>query len=185
MATHTKESSTKKPVLIICVVALVLVAVAMAVLVIVMQQQKAAPQNLYDPAYAVVGAESTQVVEEPENIPVPTEYMTFYIPEDLENILTVSTQQTEDGVRVLGQGEFSGGMLELFAILLTHEEAEGFLLGTLNHETEGSLYVTMQINEHDPADWSAEELVEIETLQERVNDFIAQLQDDGRFVPNR
>lgn len=125
------------------------------------------------------------VIEEPVGIPVATPYMTFHYPEEWAD--KVEVQQADDGKNctLTFQTEISGQELVLFSFVLGPDEAEGFLLGQLHDDQAGTVNVYCVMNEMDPEEWTDEEYDEICAHQERVNDMIFQLHEDGRFVPNR
>lgn len=153
------------------------------------EQTEQPPQNLYDPNYAIGADEPTTVPEvttepAPEQV-IPNPYITLSCPDDWSDRVSVTTQEQENGVTMFFSASFDGKQLVLFTIGLTKLENEGFVLGELQDETAGSFYVVMNMNQQDPADWSAQAYDEICTLQECVNDIIVQFYKDPRFVPSR
>ena len=136
-----------------------------------------------------LSSSSKEYIEgEPEDIdpgiPVETEHITFYFPEELYEQLTITHTQEPDSLVIAFGGEISGKELELFAVVLGTAGAEDFSLGTLTEGTK-TIPVSIRMNVQDPEDWSSAEFEEINLLQERVNDVIIQFYEDPRFTPDQ
>lgn len=124
------------------------------------------------------------IPEETKGIEVNTAYFTFWYPLEWEN--KVELVQTEDGNNLITtfRIEISGKDVDLFSIVLGPDEAEGFLLGTLQSEGEEAVNVYSVIEDKASEGWTEEEYNEICALQERINEITAQFYDDPRFIPN-
>ncbi len=124
------------------------------------------------------------VPEETKGIEVQTDYFTFEYPKEWENkVKEVRTQEGNNCV-VSFRTDISGQDVLLFSVILGSDESDGFLLGKLN-DGDNVVYVYTAVNDMPADDWSEEEYDEICSMQERINEIIAQFYDDARFVPSR
>lgn len=186
---------SKTTILLLIIIAVLLAAVLTLSILLIGQKSQNVPQPIPEdkpPVSEQIPEEQTEpeateeiVPEEPTGTLLDTKYITLVFPEDLQGQMEPSVEDTDTGTAVQFASEVSGKKLELFTILMTTDTAEGFLLGTLNHEEAGKIQVYMQMNEQNPDDWSAEDYQNIGTLQERVNDMIIQFHEDARFTPKR
>lgn len=122
--------------------------------------------------------------EETPGLPLATPYIQLFYPEEWEGYVTISQQDSEKSHAISFSVELSGQNVEMFTILLSPDEQDGFLLGTLKDKAEGKIKVYTVMNE------SVEGLSEADfnefcALQERVNDFIVQFYNDARFTPGK
>ena len=180
-----KGKLSKGTVVLLVVIAIFLVIIVIQAVMLAGRKPVSEGSHLDDPAYAI-GADNTDptVQENVSGEPLDTRYIDLVYPDDLKGKMNVTVEDLENGVVIVFTGNISGMELELFTITMSKESGEGFLMGVLKHETEGELQVTMQMNEQDALDWTEEEYAEINALQERVNDIIAQFYDDPRFSPS-
>lgn len=119
-------------------------------------------------------------------VPVETEHITFYFPEELTADMTLEHLE-EDGHQLIAfTGTFSGKELRLFSVVFGPAgTGQGdFQIGVLQDDSAGEVPVSIRMNVQDPADWSTEDFERINALQERVNDIIVQFYEDPRFIPN-
>ena len=123
------------------------------------------------------------VPEEEPGIAVDNDYMTFFYPQEWEGKVEVVREETDKNIAFTFKTQISDEEVALFSVVLGPEEADGYLLGTLEDAEKGTVNVYSVVNEQNPEDWSEEEYTEICRLQERVNDILVQLQEDERFVP--
>ena len=122
--------------------------------------------------------------EEDAGTPIETKYADLVMPADLEKELTVEKAKEGGVEKLVFSAEISDEKLELFTILMSEEEQEGYKMGTLKDD-KGDIIVTIQIKEQREKDWNEDEYNKITSLQERVNDFIYQISKDERFVPGK
>ena len=115
-------------------------------------------------------------------IAVENDYMTFYYPQEWENKVEEIRTEENGNVVVTFRTEISGREVDLFAVVMSPDAAEGYLLGHLE-EKGNRIGVYTIMYEANAGEWTEEEFREINTLQERVNDIIVQFYEDARFVP--
>lgn len=122
--------------------------------------------------------------EETLGVAVQTPYVTFHYPEEWRG--KVEAEQSEDEGRSVTtfRTELSGKRIELFSVVLSPNEEEGYLLGWLRLESGTQVKVYTRMNELSAEDWTEEEFAELSALQERVNDIIAQFYENEAFQPD-
>lgn len=119
-------------------------------------------------------------------VPVETEHITFYFPEELTADMTLEHLE-EDGHQLIAfTGTFGGKELRLFSVVFGPPGTEqgDFQIGVLQDDAAGEVPVSIRVNVQQQEDWSAEDFERINILQERVNDIIVQFHSDPRFSPN-
>lgn len=123
--------------------------------------------------------------EETQGIPIETKYITLFLPEELEKEISVE-QNKKGGVHTVSfSTDIAEKHFELFSILMSKEEQDGYKLGVIRDDKAGDIIVTMVMNEQKAEDWEEKEFEKINGLQERVNDIIIQFYEDSRFVPDK
>ena len=125
------------------------------------------------------------VPEETLGIAVDTPYMTFYYPEEWRDKVEIEHSSNGANSVTTFHTEISGKRVELFSVILGADEDEGYLLGQLKNEMDGTVNVYTLVYEVSAEDWTEEEYSEICSLQERINDIIIQFYEDERFEPSR
>ena len=182
--------------LLLAVIAALLVVIV--VLLVMLLRQPAAPttqaalptapsQQATEPTQHVQALEeddpAMQQATEETGVAVVTKYMRFAYPEDLKETLIVREEESETRFCVTFSMIAAEQEVELFAIILSETEEEGYKLGYLQDETYGTVIVTTRINEQSPNDWPEEEFARINSMQERINDILVQFYEDPRFSP--
>lgn len=124
-----------------------------------------------------------QQATEETGVALVTKYMRFAYPEDLKDVLIVTEEETETRFCATFSMIAAEQEVELFAIILSESEEEGYKLGYLQDETYGTVIITTRINEQSPNDWPEEEFARINSMQERINDILVQFYEDPRFIP--
>lgn len=124
-----------------------------------------------------------QQATEETGVALVTKYMRFAYPEDLKDVLIVTEEETEARFCATFSMIAAEQEVELFAIILSETEEEGYKLGYLEDETYGTVIITTRINEQSPNDWPEEEFARINSMQERINDILVQFYEDPRFIP--
>ena len=122
--------------------------------------------------------------EEPA-IALPTRYIVLSYPAKMKEDVKVSYEDLEDGQKIIFTTDFTGEELELVRFVISRSGGEGYQLGVLEDEQEGSLAVCVNVCEYLSGNWEIEDYNKLVSLQERVNDIMAQIQEDPRFVPNQ
>lgn len=194
METQKKEQGVLSTKLLLGVIALLMVAIV--VLLVLLLSKPAADVQTQTPAGTTAQEESKPVVQEldPEDpavlesteetgVALVTKYMRFTYPEELKDLLIVREDETEDRFCATFSMIAAEQEIELFAIILSQTEEEGYKLGTLEDETYGTVIVTTRINEQKATDWPEDVFAEINAMQERINDILIQFYDDPRFTP--
>lgn len=185
MTSQGKKISKSTIVLLAVIVVLVAVVIVQAVMLGGAKKEQTQTGTHLDNSALAIGANNTEptVVEETAGEELTTRYINLFLPADLVEEIDVAAEETDDGVTIVFSGAFSGKTLELFSITISRDAGDGYVLGGLDHETEGKLAVTMQMNEQKAEDWDDNDYVRINSLQERVNDIIVQFYEDPRFIP--
>lgn len=191
MENQKKERGGLSTKLLLGVIALLLVAILVLLILLLRKPAPAAPE-------AQLPGETQQVVQEldPEDpmmhqateetgVPVVTKYMRFSYPEELKDQLIVREEEGEDRFQATFSMIAAEQEVELFTIILSQTEEEGYRLGALEDETYGTVIVTTRINQQKASDWPQEEFDRINAMQERINDILIQFYEDPRFVPGR
>lgn len=196
METQKKEQGGQTTKLLLGVIALLLVAIV--VLLVLLLSKPAAGSETQTPTGATTATveESQPVVQEldPEDpaavetteetgVALVTKYMRFSYPQDLKDQLIVREDETEDRFCATFSMIAAEQEVELFAIILSQTEEEGYKLGTLEDETYGTVIVTTRINEQKATDWPEDVFAQINAMQERINDILIQFYEDPRFTP--
>lgn len=127
--------------------------------------------------------DETEMTEVPTGISLTTPYMTFYYPNEWEDIAEPAVTGDGENHTITFRTVIDAQEVVLFSILLGPDEAEGYLLGHLEDETAGKIRVYSVMNELSPENWTEDAYGQICAMQERVNDLIVQLYDDPRFTP--
>lgn len=113
-----------------------------------------------------------------EGVPVETPYITFYYPKQWTELRSAEVTGEGQNTRVTFRVAVADQEAELFSVVIGPEEAEGYLLGTLD-----GMYVYSIMNEQDPADWSEEDYMDLCRQQEYLNELILQLHEHSAFTP--
>ncbi len=175
-----EETKARKPLsklLILILAAVVLVGIAAAVIF------------LPDRAGTGPGQDTSQsATEGPTEEPVialPTKYIVLSYPAEIKEDVKISYEDLEDGQKITFTTDFTGEELELFRFVISKSAGEGYQLGVLEDEQEGSLAVCVSVHEYLQGNWEIADYNKLKALQERVNDIMVQIQEDPRFVPNQ
>lgn len=146
------------------------------------KQQPAAEQTTADTKPAVTAPmEETYIPSLTEQakrdgVAVETPYMTFYYPAQWTELKSAEVTQTGNNCRMTFRTTVADREVELFSMIIGPDEAEGYLLGTLD-----GMYVYSLMNEQDPEDWSEAEYIDLCRQQEYVNELILQLHENPAF----
>ncbi len=125
-----------------------------------------------------------EVPEEDPGVEMWNPYKPLYLPTDLADKLYPLL--SEDGInyRYEFHATVDGQDVLLFSVVLGPDDvSEAFLLGQLDTPENGKVNVNLVMNLANPDDWSEEDYLEINAMQERINDFIAQFYADENFTP--
>ncbi len=145
------------------------------------------PPNPTDPPDSTEPSETTnpwpdEDVEPETGIAVETRYITFTYPSEWKGKVDV-LQSTEGRNHVVTfQTEVADRKVELFSLILGMDAAKGYLLGQLEDSDAGTINVICAMGQINAADWTEEEYTDLCNMQERVNDILAQVQQDLRFT---
>lgn len=129
--------------------------------------------------------ETEEEITEAPGIPVTSEYIVLSYPADLEGMVSVRYEPLNDGQEIIFTTNFTGEDLELFRFSLNKAGTDGYELGVLEDEEAGELRVCVDVKDYENGNRTPEEYTKLTSLQERVNDIIAQFYDDPRFTPAR
>ena len=122
--------------------------------------------------------------EEPGSVALPTNYIVLSYPQEIEDLVTVSYETMADGQTVIFTTEVTGEPLELFRFYIGKSEDDGYVLGVLEDPVEGTLNVSVTVQEYSNGNWEPQIYNQLIDLQTRVNDIIVRFHEDARFVPN-
>lgn len=153
---------------------LVAAAVILAAVVVVLTKAPSRPGS-------TPGQETTESIFE-DSVALPTKYIVLSYPAQIEADVNVSYEETADGQKIEFTTDFTGEELELFSFTISKSENEGYLLGTLEHEQAGSLFVCVNVHEYASGNWDVDVFNKINELQSYVNDIILQFHEDSRFT---
>lgn len=179
----------KSPHWIFFVIAALLLIVAVLLAAVLLgpaqtqRQEPTAPTQIATQPTEVTFTGTLSPTEHP-GIPIDCRWITLFLPEELEGVLTYRQTQLQDGLRVSFYGLIGEQEVELFAFDLSHAICDGFRLGTL-HLDDAQLHIYSYVYEQPAENWSAEDYAQLDQLQQRVNDFVAQFYEDARFQPDR
>lgn len=180
---------SKVAVIVLAVLLVISLAINGILAAKLMNQPEDPALSLVDPEYAVGRDEPTTVPEETtepaEEQVISARYFDLICPSDLNGRIYVDSVTQEDDVRLIFTATVEGNNVELFAISLTKAEPEDYILGQYQDKEAGQFYVGMRVNEINPEEWSEAAYDEINALQERVNDFIIQINENEGFSPSR
>ena len=118
--------------------------------------------------------------EESPGVELETPYITLYYPEEWKGLVNISQQGSDSSYILSFSADFSGEDVELFSIIFSSGEHEGYLMGTLKDKSIGKINVYTLMNQS-VSGMSDEDYGRFCSMQERVNDFIMQLHEDARF----
>ena len=108
---------------------------------------------------------------------VETPYVTLYYPNTWTELERVEVTQDGENCRVTFKTVVADRELELFSLILGPEEADGYLLGTLD-----GVFVYSLMNEQNPKDWSEEDYTNISRQQEYINELFLQIYEMPGFT---
>lgn len=131
---------------------------------------------------------SQSATEEPTEEPavaLPTKYIVLAYPAEIKEDVKISYEDLEDGQKIIFTTDLTGEELELFRFEISKSVGEGYQLGVLEDAQEGSLAVCVNVHEYLQGNWEIEDYNKLKALQQRVNDIMAQIQEDPRFTPMR
>ena len=129
--------------------------------------------------------ETEEEITEAPGIPVVSKYIVLSYPADLEGMVTVNYELLDDGQEIIFTTNFTGENLELFRFSLSKAGTDGYELGVLEDDEAGELRVCVDVKDYENGNRTPEEYTKLTSLQERVNDIIAQFHEDPRFTPAR
>lgn len=153
--------------------------VVIAAVVLLGTMGKQAPAQPQEPVPTADPA--VQVIEEPAGIPLDTDYIVLSYPAELEEDVSVSYLDLEDGQKVVFTTQFTGEEMELFYFTIGKDNTDGFFLGTLKDEKAGELQVCVHVPTYTQGKWTAAQYTKLLSMQDRVNDIIVQVYEDPRF----
>ncbi len=182
MENTTKKLSHSK-LLILLVAAIAMIAMVFTAC----GQQKAdapVPPTVGEPVINEQPGDNQEEEPEAPVVPLPTNYIVLNYPAELENEVSVTYENINDGQMITFTTNFTGEELVLFRFTISASGDDGFPLGVLNHEEAGELVVCVHVEEYTNGNWTPEDFNKLNALQERVNDIIVQFYEDPRFVPN-
>lgn len=119
---------------------------------------------------------------EPKAVPLPTQYIVLSYPVELEGDVQVHCEELEDGQLIRFTTNFTGEELQLFSFSISASGDDGFPIGVLEDEKDGSLVVCVNVEDYSDGNLKPEDFNKINAMQERVNDIIVQFYDDSRFT---
>jgi len=114
-----------------------------------------------------------------DGIGVETPYVTLYYPKQWTELQSAEVTKSGENYTMTFCAAVGDQTVELFSMIIGPEEAEGYLLGTLD-----DVYVYSVMNEQDPADWSEEDYMDLCRQQEYINELILQLHENSAFTPS-
>lgn len=165
----------------------VLAAALLLTLCLAACEMNDAPATLTDAPETASDEAELWLTAPPETlgVAVETPYLTLHYPQELADVLEVESTDIGANRVTAFYAEIAGQHVALFSVTVGTEEADGYLLGRLTDDANGTVNVYTDVFEYDRADWSAEDYENICALQERINDVIYPISQDERFVPNR
>ncbi len=148
------------------------------------KEQPAQPEATADTAAATSAAtEQTQYIPslteqaKQDGIAVETPYITLYYPKQWTQLQSAEVTQEGNNTRITFRTTVADRAVELFSMIIGPDEAQGYLLGTLD-----GMYVYSLMNEQDPESWSEEDYMDLCRQQEYVNELILQLHENPGFT---
>ena len=153
---------------------LVVAAVILAAVVVVLVKAPSRPGS-------TPGQETTESIFE-DSVALPTKYIVLSYPAEIQEDVKVSYEETADGQKIIFTTDFTGEELELFRFIISKSENEGYLLGTLEDEQAGSLFVCVNVCEYSNGNLDVDVFTKLNDLQAYVNDIILQFHEDSRFT---
>ena len=105
-----------------------------------------------------------------------TPYITFYYPQQWTELQSAEVTREGNNCRITFVTTVGDRETELFSMVIGPDEAEGYLLGTLDGN-----YVYSVMNDQNPDDWSQEDYMDLCRQQEYVNELILQLHEHTAF----
>lgn len=168
------EGKVNKPRIRLLILILAAVIVAAVILAVI---------TLPNRASSGPGQDTSQGVTEEPVIALPTKYILLSYPAELKEDVKISYEDLQDGQKIIFTTDFTGESLELFRIVISKSAAEGYQLGVLEDPQAGELAVCVNVHAYSNGNWEIEEYNKLGALQARVNDILAQIQEDPRFTP--
>lgn len=123
-----------------------------------------------------------EVVKAEDGLYVNMRYVTFVYPEEYTDRIDVVLSDMDDGSKMTVSAEFGGKDLELYSLVLSKTQVDGFRLGALKHESAGEIGIYMLMNEQSADHWTEDEFSEISALQESANMILMQLYENENYV---
>lgn len=183
------EAKNQKPRIKLLILILAAVVILAAVLILVLRdpdQATTEPGTETTVSIPEASGDATEAWEdEVPAVPLPTKYIILSYPEEIQGDVEVSYEDLQDGQRIIFKTGFTGEELELFQFVISKSESEGYLLGTLEDEQAGKLFVCVNVTEYSDGNWEVADYAKLNSLQERVNDIILQFHKDSRFTPSK
>lgn len=129
--------------------------------------------------------DGTEFIPKDTGVEFTTPYKTLLYPKELQGKVTIDHLNEEGKYSVVFNEKESGVML--FSVTFAKNDAavEGYVIGTLTHETEGDIKVCVNVNEQTPEQWSEQQYNDFCAMQERINDLMVQFYEDERFDTGR
>ena len=112
-----------------------------------------------------------------DGTPVETPYITLYYPNTWTELQSAAVTEDGKNTRITFVTLVGAQTVELFSIVIGPEEAEGYLLGTLD-----GMNVYSVMNEQSPEEWSEADYMDLCRQQEYVNELILQLHETSGFT---
>lgn len=121
----------------------------------------------------------------PDGLLIQTQYAELLYPLEFADAVVIERHEMEDSTMVAVTAVIAEKEVLLYTLILTGMELEGmdeFIMGRLQDEALGTICIIVQMEEPSPEGWTEHEFTRICELQETVNDLLAQLLADPRFV---
>ena len=118
-------------------------------------------------------------------VPLVTEYIILSYPSEMEDMVSVTSEEMPDGQQIIFTTEFTGEELELFRFLISKSGTQGYELGVLSDDQHGDLIVCVDVKDYSNGNWNPEDYAQLMAMQDRVNDIIIQFHEDPRFTSAR
>lgn len=172
-------------VVLLCVIIVLLVIAVAMLAVLLLRQNTQQPEQTQPPGTTQALSQTEQTTEYQEsNVPVVTDYIVLSYPMELQDQVTVTLTDLEDGQQLSFTTDFTGEALELFRFTMNRSGTQEQPLGVLQDES-GDLTVSVYVPDYSNGTRTPEQYNQLTALQERVNDIIVQFYEDPRFVPEK
>ena len=114
---------------------------------------------------------------------VETKHVSFSFLGTSEDCYSINVNEIDEGTIIEVSVLMDETVISLYTVAVVSEEMmDGIRVGTLKAENAGELSVILYMNEYNAEEWDDDEFAKICELQETVNEFFAQLQENPRFA---